>query len=991
MIKSCIVLFLFLFGSVLLCPGQSSLKYALEKKNQKARESIAEELKDNKGAPTFYTDLSKAILLRQHMTYDSLADALQLSIDAHSLRFSGLSDKEKKRLRKNNNIDSAWVVHLADSLHQQIFSYVKAERNSNLIRAYVSRFPQNPFKSPLANLEIEIDWDFARSFDSPDGYRTFISMHPETDLVKSARQKMDEASWRIYSTKNTVRSMEDYIREFPQGSHRTEAELAIERMEFEQVASPYNRLGLLNFIDRYPAGKFRGQAKILVDSMDYNSSITGSAESYRNFANRFPDHPKAKMAMAEYCRLLLAEAEDEQSFRAYLKVWKEADCPEEQDAALNAMLNLFANGQVKQDEIEMLSLPQNLNLVKAWHYFKMKGGAASEFESDGVYPASDYSSYNQNQYGNESEVPETSVQSSMTFSEFEENLSKSATLAEALLEGTQTAFGEKVKECIETLAPKQIALQLLAFASQSDFAKKDWKAAITRYEKMRPFFEPLTEGIDSMISLLKRPDNGIRPQRLGSEINTSENEYCPLPGADGKCLYFCGKNRPDNIGGEDMFVSCLVDGKQSKSKPLPYGINKPYSNEAPEAISPDGTNIYIFRNGDFYRMKKIKSGWTEPIKLDNVINSDSWDADLSIGSNGKVILFASDRGPGVNLGRRWDGGDINIYVSISGDFGWSEPIDLGTQINTSFCDRSPFLHPDMKTLYFSSSGHGGLGSSDIFVSRRLDDSWQNWSTPINLGKELNTGLVDDFYKISTRGDEAFFSKTNSNSTYANLDIYKVKLPINLRPETVATISGKLVDLTGQPVEAIMKWEDLESGKDMGVSEVDPTDGSYFIILPVGKNYGYYADGKGFYPISRNVDLRKLDRFREIKENIAMPDIESVKKGKVSVVVNNIFFDFNDFNLKSESDLELNRLAKLLKEHEELKIHVSGHTDAVGTDDYNLSLSKNRAKAVVDYLVGQGIDSGRLVPQGFGRSKPLAPNTTEAGRAKNRRVEIKAIL
>jgi outer membrane protein OmpA-like peptidoglycan-associated protein len=331
----------------------------------------------------------------------------------------------------------------------------------------------------------------------------------------------------------------------------------------------------------------------------------------------------------------------------------------------------------------------------------------------------------------------------------------------------------------------------------------------------------------------------------------------------------------------------------------------------------------------------------------------------------------------------------DIYVSILNEHNqWSEPINLGHVINTRYCDRMPFLHPDMKTLYFSSDGHGGLGKLDVFKSTRLADTcWDCWSEPVNMGKEINTTESDWGYKISTDGTRAYFSKRQNAK--GDDDIYWLNLPNHLRPDFVATISGKITDTKNQPIATEIRWEDLERGEKVGQSKSDPTDGSYFIVLPLGKMYGYYVNKPEYYPISNNVDLRKINEAKEVVEDITLISYKQMIEDSIAVPINNLFFDFDQSVILPTSIPELKRLANIIK-LKNPKVEISGHTDSVGDDQYNQVLSEKRAAAVKDFLVTEGCNPDRLFTIGYGRSRPVESNESDAGRAKNRRVEIKFV-
>jgi outer membrane protein OmpA-like peptidoglycan-associated protein len=215
------------------------------------------------------------------------------------------------------------------------------------------------------------------------------------------------------------------------------------------------------------------------------------------------------------------------------------------------------------------------------------------------------------------------------------------------------------------------------------------------------------------------------------------------------------------------------------------------------------------------------------------------------------------------------------------------------------------------------------------------------------------------------------------------------IPVHLRPDFVATISGNLIDRDKKPIEATIKWEDLALQKVVGESKSNPVDGSYFIVLPMGKIYGYYIDKEDYFPISNNIDLRKGDKAIEVKEDIVMPTYEQMKTEDLSVPVNNLFFAVNRTELLSESFPELLRVAGIIKRNN-IKVRIAGHTDNTGTPEHNQELSVKRAEAVKAFLIKKGVPDDLIETIGFGFTQPIAPNDTEEGKSKNRRVELKFI-
>ncbi len=467
----------------------------------------------------------------------------------------------------------------------------------------------------------------------------------------------------------------------------------------------------------------------------------------------------------------------------------------------------------------------------------------------------------------------------------------------------------------------------------------------------------------------------LQPVRLSDSINTEDGEeIAPVISADGKTLYFCASGREDNIGGEDIFVSHFVDGHWTKAKVMEE-LSTEDNSDAIEAVSVDGNTIIFFRSGQIYKTHKTADGWSEP-ELYEELNYQGWNADISISADGNAIFFAS----GYN---GWFDTQIDIYVIVKQpDGSWSEPIKLDSTINAGTINRSPFIHPDMKTLYFSTNGYSENGDLDIYKVTRLDENdWTKWSEPVPL-TGINTDGSDWGLKVTTDGTKAYFNRDG--------DIYVVELPKQAQAERVVTLAGLVTDQDGKPLDADIIWEDLETGKKLGQLRTDPSNGKYFITLPPGKNYGVYVSKDGYYPVSTNIDLRGDIADYNIEKNFTLNSIESLKQGRATIQLNNVFFETNSYRLKPESYPELRRLAQFLKENPDIAVEISGHTDNTGSAQYNLQLSQKRANAVRDFLISQGCNPSQLKAVGYGETKPVADNSTEEGRARNRRVEFKII-
>ncbi len=474
---------------------------------------------------------------------------------------------------------------------------------------------------------------------------------------------------------------------------------------------------------------------------------------------------------------------------------------------------------------------------------------------------------------------------------------------------------------------------------------------------------------------------------LDSVINSSEDDYLPVLSLDEQTLYFCS-TRPGGLGGEDIWYSKKVNGQWTAPKNIGPPLNTP-SNEALLSIAPDGKTVYLFGNyadskggGDIFVSTHTDSGWTIPKNIGPPISSNYWDVDAYISNNGKYLFFTSSR-PADSTAA--GGKNADIFVSVWGDSTWGKPINLGPTINTPLIDRHPFFHPDGKTLYFCSQGHNSMGGFDIFKSIKLSDSWTDWSTPENIGPPINSKNDDLFYSISTLGDYVYFS-TKRPDSYGGFDLYYVLLPQKAKPKPVFTLKGRITDPDGNPLKAKIVLQDLETGDTLAIINNNPETGEYFSVLPAGKKVSYTVMSRNHLFKSDHMDTGKLEESEEEDLNIELQPIVEKKE----IVLNNIFFNFNSADLRPESLPELKKVVQIMNENPKLGVEIQGHTDDIGSEEYNLKLSQKRAQAVADFLIKEGVESERLTVVGYGKTQPIAPNTTEEGRQKNRRVVFKIL-
>ena len=471
----------------------------------------------------------------------------------------------------------------------------------------------------------------------------------------------------------------------------------------------------------------------------------------------------------------------------------------------------------------------------------------------------------------------------------------------------------------------------------------------------------------------------FKPINLGPEINTGDDEYFPAITADENTLIFTRKI----ANNEDFYKSVKIDGKWQTATSLSDNINSSF-NEGALSLSQDGKVLFFtgcnrpdgLGRCDIYISQKKGSGWSKPFDISPPVNTPGWEAQPSISSDGRTLYFVSNRKGGY--------GGYDIWKSNLTDKGWSEPDNLGPNINTSFDEQSPFIHPDDSTLYFCSNGWPGMGGKDLFVSRLGKDG--KWGKPENLGYPINSSGDENGLTLTANGTYAFFSSNNLNGS-GGFDIYNFELPEKLRPHMVTYVKGIVKDaVTMEPLESAVEIVDLASDKPVYQDYSSEDQGDFLATLTTGRNYGLNISRNGYLFYSANFSLIGRQDKNPFNITALLQPIEVGNK----VVLKNIFFDTNKSEIKDESKPELKKLIDFLELNPNVHIEVSGHTDNVGSDQLNQALSENRAKAVYQYLISSGIQASRLVYKGYGETQPIASNDNDEDRSKNRRTEFKII-
>lgn len=482
----------------------------------------------------------------------------------------------------------------------------------------------------------------------------------------------------------------------------------------------------------------------------------------------------------------------------------------------------------------------------------------------------------------------------------------------------------------------------------------------------------------------------INPENLGPNINSEFKDYLPVLSIDQGTLIYT-RTIPDsrNIDGrqEDFYASFQENGVWQPSFNIGAPINTEV-NEGGHTLSPDGQMMFFTICEQYGNYGQGRSGsgscdlfitvlrngkWAKPRNVGPAVNSQFHDAQPSMSSDGRTLYFSSARPGGY--------GANDIYVTTMTSAGWTVPKNLGDVINTPGREEGVFIHPDNQTLYFASTGHPGLGQSDIFMSKRQADG--SWGTPINLGYPINSGQDEFDFTVDALGDYAYITSDRKGG-FGDWDIYKFKMPEVLKPKPVNYMAGNTYNVkTKAPVSASFELINLSSGEKVVQSESN-NKGDFLVCLPTGQDYALNVAKEGFLFYSENFNLKETKDFKPTHKDVPLQPIEVGSK----VVLKNVFFDLDKFTLKPESAVELKKLVDFLEKNPTLKVEIGGHTDNQGSKSHNQTLSENRSKAVMDWLISNGVEATRLSSKGYADSVPLQDNNTPEGRAENRRTEFK---
>jgi len=518
---------------------------------------------------------------------------------------------------------------------------------------------------------------------------------------------------------------------------------------------------------------------------------------------------------------------------------------------------------------------------------------------------------------------------------------------------------------------------------------------------------------------------------FGNVINSKYPEYGAIISADESVMMFTSRRNTTTGGAvadglneyyEDIYISTKADGKWTTPQNMGTNVNSE-QHDATVAVAPDAQSMIIYKDdkgdGNLYETKLVGAVWSKPVKMNKNINTKYHESSASYSNDGKTLYFVSNKPGGL--------GEHDIYFTKWDDVKkeWGVAVNVGPTINTKYNEESVVIHPDGKTLYFSSQGHETMGGYDIFMSKLQDDG-VTWGKPENIGYPINSVDDDVFFVINASGRRGYYSSFKADG-FGEKDIYMITFlgpekPVQLSAEDnllanitepvrekivekqvdaatkrITILKGVVRDAkTLKPLYSDIELIDVEENKTLAKFESNATTGKYLVSLPSGKNYGLIVRADGYLFHSENFDIPETAAYQEVEKNI---DLQKVEVGS-TIVLKNIFYDYNKATLRDASKNELDRLAKLLLENPTIKIELSAHTDSRGGDKYNEDLSQKRAQSCVDYLIKAGIATDRLVSKGYGEQKLIITDAEiaklkfedekEDAHQQNRRTEFKIL-
>jgi len=866
-----------------------SFDYYDSNKFEKAWAGFNEAVNSKKDLPASYYGMALCFLNAQSRYKDY--DSAYIYANKSLRQFAAENNDEYYPIKYGINRDSAlYIKRLAEKCFSE---EIISKRELKLSEYFVANYPESEYIEKITLLRDELAFNEAKLKDKADALDAYCQKYPKSKFYQTAKDLAEKMVYESATLSNTYQAYFDYCEKYPQSSYYAKAKEKYELLLYKTFTQEGSLISYEKFCAKYPKSPYWAAAQ---DTIYKWSVKIGDLSSYNMFVSKHPESPYSAAI---------------------------------QDSILKSSVKQF---DLSPLENYVNQYPNASNIESVIHtiygYYTQSGDLTDLQLFEKKYPGKE-----QNQLTKDKQLAQEGI----------------SILADK--SGTQFTSTAKI-DFIKRAAPKDIAFFTLQMLIKPMLDSKDWTSAASSVRLVAPSFGKNTQKIDELLSIIQQSEEGASLEKLDI-LNTSGNEYAPKISIDGSSLYFSAGGRTDNIGGDDIFISKSNERSWASTSLLPV-VSSPNTNDI--LLSEySATQLLLAQNADIYISRKTAMGWTLPQSISENINTTAWESDAAMATNGKALIFASDRKDCVGFQHAYDQnyagsgvGNSDLFVSLKTPQGWSKPTNLGQTINTPFAERAPYLHPDLKTLYFCSNGRGGLGEFDIYKTTRLyDTSWTYWSKPVNVGKVINTSNADIVGSVAADGEYLYYTLTSGNQK----DIYRAKLPVSAKPSWVFNLIGKVADNAKKPVEAMVYWEDLDSGKILGESYTEPTDGSFTLALPAGKAYGFYLEKDNYFPVSQHIDLRNGQSVANLNPMITLLSFTDMIKTGITAPLNNVMFNFNDYHLLPQSNVELNRIAEILKRNMTLRIEISGFNDGAVTDGDMLAYQ--RAAEVGNYLIQHG--------------------------------------
>ncbi|MBO4600566.1 MAG: OmpA family protein [Bacteroidales bacterium] len=889
--------------------------------------------------------------------------------DMEKGKYDKAEEKIRRRIsRDSNNLEchyaAYWLYSAADFARRNLdTAYIHLVRVRNLYakadEKELERWARDSYSGA------RIDYDLyrlallaiadAHRVRTPDAYQHILDYYPlfPHEMQDSAVNSRDSLEFDIARRSGTIQTLQDFIDRRPNARVLKDAIVMRDSMAFAQADAQHTYTAYQHFRVAYPHSHLYDRATDSVYLLDYRDVLLHNTEQYyRGYADRYPASPYSARCLWLADSIEYHREVDTARWESLISYLDNRHRPNWRDTAVQS-LTLFA--------LRHGHLPAALQAAK---------------HTTGSNPYRDDLGKMLHQF-----YIHTSIRNFDRFyhSHLAALVPPRQREADSIAHNLYLNYNYSIIDsCIRTIAPYHEAYLMLQQLVKDDIDHRRWNNALSTLGRYAEHFADDYDYLQLVATLEAKADPTIKASALGTSINSVKGEeYAPVVSADERTLFFAAKNRPENIGGEDVFVSHR-NGSNWSPATIVMELSHTYGNEAPVAISVDGNSLLLYQSGNLYRADRTQGDW-HINKLPTSINASSWQSDAMLAPNGRALLFAA-KGHTVHEADS----SLNLYVSLLDEKGrWSDPIELGNSVNTPFDERSPFLHSDMRTLYFSSEGHGSLGQMDVYMTTRLDESWIHWSQPVNIGKEVNTTGDDWGYKITTDGRKAYFSRRVGSTQ----DIYTTPLPQRARPQPVTTVTGTVKDSHGSPIATQLNWESLTTAQPLGQCRSNPENGSFTLILPQGDTYGIYVSDNQHFPTSYTIDLQGSDIPQKSTIDLTLHTLQEIVEDSLAILLHNVTFAPSNPQPSTNSYPELLRVANLIRQHG-YRATVECYVDGNPGDADNLTLTNQRANAILNFLIDHGCRPSNLTATGYGSNRPLPNRKGDRTRQQQRRTVLR---